>query len=144
MDALTSFQLAAVHSEKTVEEYGWNSIDRKLRVNIHECYGRTLEEMGDYGKALAEYDIAAALPTGSSAHYRAGVLLGKRAVHAWAQRRSSDALRLFMEAEKRIVRTRELPPGIDAAKRREYLAYLKRTISYLQGAKVEPSDEVEP
>ena len=24
MDALTSFQLAAVHSEKTVEEYGWN------------------------------------------------------------------------------------------------------------------------
>jgi hypothetical protein len=44
-----------------------------------------------------------------------------------------------MAADSRIKKARQLPAGIDANKRVEYLAYLKKTIAYLTGAKVEPS-----
>ena len=60
-------------------------------------------------------------------------------VIAWSERRIEDALALFMAADSRIKKARQLPAGIDANKRVEYLAYLKKTIAYLKGAKVEPS-----
>lgn len=142
LSALTSLQLASKHIEKVAQlhgDYMDSKDERMLRVDIHESYGRALEEMGDFSAAMSEYDRTVMLPHGSSAHYRAGVLLGKRAVVAWSERRSEDALALFLMALDRTIRSRELPPGVTPGKKTEYVAYLKKTVKYLEGARVQPS-----
>lgn len=140
--ALNSFQLAAAHIDKVAELYGDGLLSRDqqaMRVGVHESWGQVLEELGDPKGAIEQYDFASTLRSGPTAHYRAGVLLGKMAVLAWSERRSADALALFMAADSRTKKAHQLPAGIDANKRAEYLAYLKKTIAYLKGAKIEPS-----
>ena len=109
------------------------------RLSIQDSLGAAREAAADREGALQSYDFAATLPGGSRAHYRAGVLVGKMAAEAWAARRPSEALAFFMEARRRISLTQELPEGVAASKRAEYLSYLDQTIAFLKGAKIEPA-----
>lgn len=140
--AITTLRLAAQHVDKAFElgrGYSLGAEGHFLRVGIRSALGQALEAAGDHRGALGQYDQVSALPHGSGGHYLAGRMLGKRAVVAWGERRSEDALRLFIDAEARVVKANLLPQGVTPAKRDEYLAYLRKTITFLRGAKVEPS-----
>ncbi len=145
LPALDLFQLSANQLEEIVKLHGniWGPGRKELRVTVHESLGRTYEDLEDFEKALEEYDFAASLPMGSSAHYRAGTLLGKRAAVAWYDRKSSTALRLFIEANIRISMSRSLPEGVDQDDRSEYLKYLQSTIKYMESAKIRPSSQID-
>ncbi len=111
----------------------------ELRVAVHESLGTAREQAKDYPGALEIYDKTCTMVFGDTAHYRAGVLLGRMAVEAWADRKSSDALALFLEAKKRATTSNNIPKDVTPEQRAEYLAYLDRTIKFLEGAKVVPS-----
>ncbi len=119
----------------------WITADmREPRVAIHESLGTAREAVGDREAALESYDFAATLPGGNRAHYRAGVLIGKNAVEAWSNRKPSEALRLFIEARKRIGQAgNSLPEGVTPDERAEYIGYLDRSIAFLKSAKVVPA-----
>ena len=143
--ALGTFQLALVQTDwiaKTLGYYISSDGDLRTPTTIHQGLGMSYEKLGDFKAALAEYDLAATLPHGISSHYLAGLLYGKRAVHAWSQRESSDALRLFIEAESRINLATETPEAVTKEARAEYSAYLRKSIEFLQGAKVTPSEKI--
>ena len=142
---LASMEIAAQQMDKAVESMHWMIADMlDARVAIHESLGAAREANGDYQGAMEAFDFAAKLQNGSRAHYRAGALNGKLAVKAWSERRSSDALGYFIEAKNRIHQARELPQGVTASQRVEYLAYLDRTIAFLKGAKIEPVNPAAP
>lgn len=143
--ALGTFQLAATQLEWIVKLFGpYYSSEEHLRnhVTIRQGLGLGYEKIGDFKAAISAYDLAATLPYGSSSHYLAGLLYGKLAVHAWSQRESSDALRLFIEAESRINLATENPDAVTQEARAEYSAYLRKSIEFLQGAKVTPSEKI--
>ena len=143
--ALGTFQLAANQTAWIVKTFGYyysSDGDRSADAKIHQAIGISYEKLGDFKAAIAEYDLATTLPHGNSSHYLAGLLYGKRAVHAWSQRESSDALRLFIEAESRVNLATETPEAVTQEARAEYSAYLRRSIEFLQGAKVTPSEKI--
>ncbi|MBC7980892.1 MAG: O-antigen ligase family protein [Armatimonadetes bacterium] len=140
--SLPNFQIAVRHIEKAFAMAWLGTEHQKLRVNIHCSYGQALEETGDFKAAMQQYDQAARLPHGTSAHYRAAMMLGRRAVQAWSERRSADALRLFMEAEVRANQSREIPAGITPEKLKEYVAYLRGSTEYLKGARIAPAEKI--
>lgn len=143
--ALGTFRLAAVQTEWIVKLFGVGfSNEEYLRthVMIHQGLGISYEMAGDFKAAMAEYDLAATLPYGISSHYLAGNLYGRLAVQAWSRRESSDALRLFIEAEARINLATENPKSVTKISRDEFSAYLRKSIIYLQGAKVAPSEKI--
>ena len=112
---------------------------RTLRVSIHESLGAAMEASGDRQGAMESYDFAASLRDGSRAHYRAAVLIGKMAVEAWTGRRPAEALKLFIEARKRLTQAGDqLPAGVTPSQSVEYRNYLDRSIEFLKGAKVTP------
>lgn len=141
--ALNALEDAAAHIEEAVKQtpaYVLGTDGRNTRVSIHESLGTARESAGNREGALEAYDFACTIPTGTRAHYRAGVLIGKMAVEAWSNRRPTEALTHFMEARKRIgLAGNTLPQGVTPSQRVEYLAYLDRSIAFLKGAKVEPS-----
>ncbi len=138
--SLDALEIAADQMETAVRKMHWLLPDMKApRVAIHQNLGIARETAGDREGALQAYDFTATLQGGLSAHYMAGVLVGKQAVEAWHKRRPSEALTLFMDARERIVRAADsLPQGVTLSQRTEYLAYLDESIQYLRGAKVEP------
>jgi len=141
--ALNSFQSATIYTEKVVELYGDAMLGREqqeMRVRIHESWGQVLEKLENPKGAIEQYDFASTLRHGNKAHYRAGVLLGKRAVDAWSERRSEDALALFLMALERTENARDLPSGTTREQRVAYVNYLKKTIAYLEGARIKPSE----
>lgn len=144
--AITTLQIAARHMDSALElGRGWSmgASGSDLKVEIRSTFGQTLEASGDHRRALEQYDLVTTLRMGGSAHYLAGVMLGKRAVAAWGERRSEDALRLFMDAEARVVLANPLPADITPEQRNKYIDYLRKKISFLQGAKIEPSDRLD-
>jgi O-antigen ligase/tetratricopeptide (TPR) repeat protein len=144
--AMTTLQIAARHMDRAFElSKGWSMglAGFEVKVKIHSALGQTMEAAEDYRGALEQYDLVTTVRQGGSGHYLAGLMLGKRAVAAWGERRSEDALRLFIEAEQRVIKARPLPAGVTEAKRIEYRDYLRRTIKYLKGAKVEPSEKLD-
>jgi len=140
--ALSSLENAAKAVETSVSMMHWVIVDmQEPRVAIHEGLGTMRETTGDPDGALEAYNFAAGLHKGKRAHYRAGVLIGKTAVEAWSQRQSSKALSLFIEARKRVAQAaNELPAGVTPSQQAEYIAYLDRTITFLKGAKVVPTE----
>ena len=138
--ARAALELAAAHIEMAVQNMHWVIADmREPRVAIHERLGNAREAAGDLQAALEAYDFAATIPTGNRAHYRAGVIIGKMAVEAWADRKPSEALFGFMEAKKRLgLAKNDLPEGVTPAQRAETIAYLDQQIAFLKGAKIKP------
>lgn len=136
-----ALEFAAEQIERAVKEMHWVIADmREPRLAIHESLGAARESVGDREGALAAYDFAATLPEGKRAHYRAGVLIGKKAVDAWMKRRPSEAFYHFMEARKRIEQSGgQLPAGVTPSQRLEYIAYLDERIAFFKRTKVEPS-----
>jgi tetratricopeptide (TPR) repeat protein len=140
-DAVQSLELAVQQIEVAVLEMHWIIAELKeLRLSVHESLGVALEGVGDLEGALASYDFAASLPNGNRANYRAGVLIGKMAADAWADRRASEALGYFIKARHRVSIANPLPKNVPPARRAEYLAYLDRTIAFLKAAKVVPAE----
>jgi len=102
---------------------------------------RAFEKEGDPKRALQQYDHAASLRLGGSAHYLAAIMLGKQAANAWSVRGSEeDALRLYLEAEQRIIKANPLPAGVTPEERNKYIEYLRTYIRYLKDMKVKPSE----
>lgn len=138
--SLDALELAAEQMETAVKEMHWVTPDFHVpRAAIHQNLGIAREGAGDREGALQAYDFTSNLQNGQSAHYLAGVLIGKQAVEAWSKRRPSEALTLFMQAKQRLQKAgNALPPGVSLSQRAEYSAYLDETIAFLKGAKVEP------
>ncbi len=136
-EALATLEAAAVQVERSNELLPTQGYE--LRVAVHESLGTAREQAKDYRGALEVYDKTCPMVFGDTAHYRAGVLLGRMAVEAWSNRKSSDALALFLEAKKRATTSNNIPKDVTPEQRAEYLAYLDRTIKFLEGAKVVPS-----
>jgi tetratricopeptide (TPR) repeat protein len=139
--ARDALELAASQVETAVGQMHWMLPDMwEPRVSIHESLGTAREATNEPDAALESYNFAATLRGGTRAHYRAGVLIGKLAVEAWTQRNPSEALKLFIEARKRVGQAgNNLPEGVTPSQRIEYIDYLDRTIAFLKGAKVEPA-----
>ncbi len=138
--ALTTLETAAEQMERAVKEMRWAAPDlAEGRVSLHENLGAAREANGDYLGALKAYDFAASLINGARVNYRAGLLRSKQGSAAWHDRKPGEALGYFIEAKRRIeLAGNLLPAGVEPSQRTQYLAYLARTIAYLQGAKVEP------
>ncbi|GAA5128645.1 O-antigen ligase family protein [Luteolibacter yonseiensis] len=138
--ALVTMESSAQQMEESLKQMHWETPDMGgPRVYIHENLGSAREANGDYKGAMAAYDFASTLVNGGRVHYRAGLLYGKMADSAWSSRRPGEALGFFMEAKKRILQARQsLPTHVTPEQRAEYLSYLDKSISYLQGAKVVP------
>lgn len=138
---LTAMEISAQQIEQSVKEMHWVTPEmREPRLAIHESLGAAREANGDYKGAMQSYDFATTLTQGSRSHYRAGILYGKMAASAWSARRPAEALANFIQAKKRIGMTHELPHDVSPSQRAEYLAYLDRTITFLQGAKISPAN----
>jgi tetratricopeptide (TPR) repeat protein len=141
-DALSMLEKSAEQFEQVVKQTPNHVIGldgAKYRVAIHESLGMAREAAGDPEGALQCYDFASTLRDGAHAHYRAGVLLGRRAVGLWEKRRSEEAMYEFIEARKRIGKAgNQLPQGVTLSDRVTYIDYLDRNIAFLKGAKVVP------
>lgn len=138
--ALTTMEHSTREMEDALKQMHWETPDMNgPRVFIHENLGVAREANGDYKGAMAAYDFASSLVNGRRVHYRAGLLNGKMADAAWRARNPGVALAYFQEAKKRILEAREfLPTDATPSQRAEYLGYLDKSISYLQGARVIP------
>jgi hypothetical protein len=135
-------EIAAGEMEKAVSMMHWTIQDMiEPRIVIQESLGALREATGDQEGALEAYDFAAKLHQGKRIHYRAALLIGKKAVEAWSQRQPSKALKLFIEARRRVgMAGGELPANVTQSQQVEYIAYLDRTIAFLKGAKVQPEE----
>ncbi|RYG93748.1 MAG: hypothetical protein EON58_17710, partial [Alphaproteobacteria bacterium] len=110
---LEVMEAAAGEMEKSIKQMQWIGLESiETRVSVHESLGVAREANGDYDGAMTSYDFASKLRGGSRVHYRAGLLLGKKASAAWSGRRPSEALTYFVEAKRRITAARELPSGV--------------------------------
>lgn len=139
--ALSTLEIAVRHMERAEELSQWPSQLSELNVRIHSSLGQAFETAGDPERSLKEYDHAAGLWLGGSAHYLAGLMLGRQAVNAWTVRGAEeDALRLFLEAEQRIIKANPLPTGVTPEDRNEYIEYLRKSIRYLRDTNVKPSE----
>ncbi len=108
-----------------------------LRPVVYENLGISREANGKYQEALESYEVAAALPGGATAHYRAGYLLSKMGESAWRGLRPSEALAKFTEAKKRVGQAQQLPDGVTAAQRLELIAHIDRWIGFFKEMNVE-------
>ncbi len=142
--AITSLEIASRHIVRAIElSGGWSmgSEGEILKMKIHSSLGQAFEAAGDPQRAMKQYDHAASLSRGGSAHYLAALMLGKQAATAWSERGSEeDALRLFLEANQRILKANPLPAGVTQEIRNEYIEYLRKSIRYLQDTNVKPSE----
>jgi tetratricopeptide (TPR) repeat protein len=139
--AISTLEIAARHMDRAEElgQWPWHLSD--LNVRIHSSLGQAFEAAGDPARALKQYDHVVGLRGGGSAHYLAGLMLGRQAADAWSVRGAEeDALRLFMEAEQRISKANPLPAGVTVEKRNEYIEYLRKSIRYLRDTNVKPSE----
>jgi O-antigen ligase/tetratricopeptide (TPR) repeat protein len=141
--AISTLEIAAKHTERAKELGQWLRSLSDLNLRIYSSLGQALEAAGDPKRALEHYDHAAGLRDGGSTHYLAGLMLGRQATNAWTVRGSEeDALRLFLEAEQRIIKATPLPTGVTPEDRNEYIEYLRRSIRYLQDTNVKPSEKL--
>ena len=141
--AINTLEIAARHMDRASElNLNWSSLAGSdvLSVRIHSLLGQAFESAGDPKRALEQFDHAAGLSGGGSAHYLAGIMLARKAVNAWLVRGAEeDALRLFLEAEQKIIKANPLPTGVTPEGRNAYIEYLRLNISDLKDADVEPS-----
>lgn len=137
-DALTTQENAAQQMERAVKEMHWVIRDMwNPRVTVHENLGMAREASGDFQGALTAYGFAATLQNGSTADYRAGVLIGKMASPIWADHRPEEAFGYFLESKRRIGMAKELPRNVSAAHRDEFIAYVDRAIGLMKTAKIQ-------
>ncbi|RYG97476.1 MAG: hypothetical protein EON58_09650, partial [Alphaproteobacteria bacterium] len=135
-ETLEAMEIAAQQMEEAVKKMPWISPDMvEPRVSVFESLGAAREANGDYKGAMEAYQTAVDLPSGETAHYRAGVFFGKMAATAWNNRRPAEALAYFIQANSHIGPDRPLPEGVTQSQRLEYREYIKDAIKFLQGAK---------
>jgi tetratricopeptide (TPR) repeat protein len=139
--ALATYQLAAAAIEKAAKTTPPWVLGVELRMAIHEGRGMVCEVLGDWQRALEAYDLAASLKNGASAHYRAAVLLGKRAKDVWFERKPEEALAGFLAAKKRFSMASEFPEEVSQAQRQAVWDYLNARITDLEAAKIKPLKE---
>lgn len=135
-NAVEQFKLAATTIESGIRllpERG-----ASLRVAIHESLGAAFEETNDFEGAMKSYEFASTLPSGQTANYRVGALLGRMAAQEWSKRNPSLALAGFIAARNRIG-NHPLPSGVSVEQRTAYIAYLDKNIKFLQGANIKPT-----
>lgn len=147
MDSLSDMQIAANSIEKafTTSWIHGNEQSQKLRVTIHQNYGRLLEALGESGKAIEVYDFAASLPYGRNSHYMAALLYGTLGAESWLDKgKPEDALYFFNKATEKIWLAKgELPEGISPEQREEHSNYFRKSIDTLKGGKIIPSKSVD-
>lgn len=139
-DAAVEFELAVNQINRILSLFVTTEV-YSLRVLAYQNLGMSQEEAGDHAMAQKTLQTAAGLPVGESSHYLLARFYGRRAVAAWSQRRSSDALKLFMMAEQHGRATEALPPGVTVDTRLKYLDYLKNSVEFLGEARIDPSPE---
>lgn len=147
VDSLSDMQIATRYVEQafTISWIYGNERDQKLRIAIHQNYGKLLETIGEPRKALESFDFVVASPHGLSSNYLAALLYGRLAVDAWFEKRKpEDALYLFRKANERMNLARDqLPPGATPAQREEHSTYFKNSIATLESGAITASENVD-
>ncbi|WP_411826381.1 O-antigen ligase family protein [Luteolibacter sp. AS25] len=145
IETINQLQIAAKYIEKSSDLTAGamtGNEGRELLGVINLSLGQAYEAAGQFEESLDQYDFTANLAGGASASYLGALLLGKQAVSAWYDRRQSDALRLFMEAEKRLSQNENLPPGVEITTRNRYREYLGEQIKFLTETNVIPANDI--
>ncbi len=143
--ALEAFQEGIAQLETLREE--WPRLttppdEMELKTSLLEGMGSASEGMEEFPAALEAYTAAAQLPPGLRARYHGAALLSKWGTKLWDARRPSEALACFLEARKRFAAATELPEGVTAAQKEEYVQYVERSITFLTEAKVTPAGQL--
>jgi tetratricopeptide (TPR) repeat protein len=126
---------------KTFPEYLHGAPNYKLRIDLTTNLAKAYEEQKQFQLALETYDLAARGNQDPNASYFAGYMLMNMAELALSDQRPSDALRLFLEAEKRITQT---PPSsiVSQEDRNVILDDLRKKVISLEQAQHRPSEEI--
>ena len=140
--AIQDLELAAKHIEKAFE-LSWipraDGKTHRLRANIHILLGEAYQKTGNVAKAFEAYNTASVLRTGDRAHYHAAVLLAAHGKKRQAEGRLPEALQLFIEAQKRLKRSKTLPILASKQEREEWRTYLLAAIQELRDKGVAPA-----
>lgn len=112
-----------------------------LQKNLTLKLANAFEDQEQFQLALEKYDHASRVDLDPDASYFAGVMLMKTAEIALLDQRPTDALRLFLEAEKRIT---QITPSstISPEERNAILVELRKKIISLEQAQHRPAEEI--
>ena len=126
---------------KIFPEYFYGASCYKLRINLTTNLAKAYEEQKQFQLALETYDLAARSKQDPKASYFAGFMLMNIAEMALLDQRPADALRLFLEAEKRITQT-PISSILTPEDRNLILKDLRKKIISLEQAQHLPSEEI--
>ena len=126
---------------KTFPAYFYGASYNTLQINLTTNLAKAYEEQKQFQLALESYDLAARGNQDPNANYFAGYMLMNIAEMALSEQRPADALRLFIEAEKRITQT---PPSsiLTPEDRNTILEELRKNIVGLEQEQHRPSEEI--
>ena len=143
-DAIAKFELAVIHIEKAFElgmTWTMGPMPHRLRVQIYTTLGEVLKAAGLPKQALEQLDHVATLRYGDNTGYLASEIFGERAQLLWEEQRKPEALRLFLEAQKRVNINTRRPFGVTKEKLNEWIKYLEASIQQLKQEGTEPSED---
>ncbi len=112
-----------------------------LHFHLFENLAIALEATGDLHGALEAYESASEglEGTGISANFWVAQMLGKIGKAAWNSRNPGEALWYFNKAKLRLdVLAGNLPESVSPEQFQEHLAYLDKSIAFLNGAHIQP------
>lgn len=112
-----------------------------LQKNLIVNTGKALEEQKQFQSALEKFDLATRAHHDTDASYFAGSMLSSAGERALSQQRSTDALRLFKEAEIRFHQSVH-STLISQEERNQILTELRKKIVSLEQAGHQPSAEI--
>jgi O-antigen ligase/tetratricopeptide (TPR) repeat protein len=112
-----------------------------LQKDITTSSASAFENLGKFELALENYDLATRVHQDPDASYFAASMLMEKAKLALSNNRPSDALRLFLEAEKRFHQSAQ-SSLLTTDERNDILSELRKDILALQQANHSPSEEI--
>ncbi|MES2981536.1 MAG: O-antigen ligase family protein [Verrucomicrobiota bacterium] len=123
---------------ETFPEYFYGASYYALQKNLTLKLAQAFEDQEQFQLALEKYDQASRVHLDPDAGYLAGTMLMGIAETALSDQRPRDALRLFLEAEKRITPSSSISPEA----RDTILAELRKKIVGLEQTQHHPAEEI--
>ncbi len=115
----------------------YNTLQKNLTLNSAIAF----EAQKQFQNALDTYDLASRVHQDPNANYLAGFMLIANGDNALSDQRPADALRLFLEAEKRLQQSAQ-SPLLTPEDRNLILEDLRKKIVALEQAQHRPAEEI--
>jgi O-antigen ligase len=113
------------------------SLKQEIDLNLAKAY----ESQKQYRLALETYDLVSRVYLDPNANHLAGIMLSKNGDSALVDSHPEDALRLFLEAEKRLQQSAQ-SKLISPENRKDFLENLRKKIISLETAQHRPSEQI--